>query len=545
MSIQKYETDALQEHVDSTPILISRLDQWRHSVHVVQQYIQGYYQIHAGITANLEKTLKSIGDVPTFGGAAPQESPSTSQLSTVFRDLQTEVNGLLQRSSATANGIKTSVLPSLDDVSSEIDKHYKTLRTQGTKGIKEVEKCREHTQKLVESLGQVTSSYGSRALSYHEDPLILHRKVESAVAEQVARENTQAEAALNVQKSFASLETHVVQTIRHALANLASLNEGFDKSEYEMNTKITTMFAEINMSNEWELFNKTNQENLVPSSNYQRDPSMVTFMNKTHPSTKPVLQGVLNRKGTVLKSYNQGYYIISPAGYLYQFKNAEPTQDSTPDLSLFLPGCQVSKSSKAGDYVFKIVGKDSQKAISTRHKYVFKANSPQELTMWYGAVARMTGNEPIQDDDSEPSSPIDAAPSSAVPSVPQSPASPPTSQMASANLNATATPAAAPAAVSPAPAATAAAGASRTTPQPATANVPATTSNPITAAPSQTIQTTNAPTAAPQHIPASSAPPQYFQASVPQAQQVQQANVPGNTSSAAHNTTGGDPFSGF
>lgn len=544
MSIQKYETDALQEHVDSTPILIARLDQWRHGVHIVQQYILGYHQVHAGITANLEKTLKSIGKFPTFGGLNPQRAANTTQLSTVFRDLQTEVNALLQRSSATANGIKTSVLPSLDEISSEIDKHYKTLRTQGTKGIKEVEKCRELTQKLIESLGQVTSSYGSRILSHEQDPLILHRKVESAVAEQVARENTQAEAALNVQKSFASLENHVVQTVRHTLANLASLNEGFDKSEYEMNTKITAMFSEINVNNEWELFNKANHERLVPKVNYQRDPSMVTFMNKSHPSTKPVLQGVLNRKGTVLKSYNQGFYIISPAGYLYQFKSAEPTQDSTPDISLYLPGCQVSKSSKVGKYVFKIVGRDSQKAIFTRHKYVFKANSPQELEQWYGAVARMTGNEATQDDGSEPSSPLDAAPSGLPQQV--NPPGPPDAQMANTNLNTISTPAAdTPSAASPASAAAAAASSSRTASQlfAAPANVLETSSDPTKTTPSLSIPPPSRFAAPPQNIPVTAASSHYSQAAVPQAPRAH--NIPGTTSYASQQPAGTDPFSSF
>lgn len=430
MSVQKYETDALQEHVDSTPILVTRLDQWRHAVQTVSNYATGYLQVHQGITHHLEKTTKSLTEIPTFTGS-PQSSENVgeSQLSTVFKGLQQNVTLLLQRSQSTQTSIKSSVLPPLDSLSSEIDKHYKMLRNQGQRGIREVEKSRQDTQRAIEHLGQVTSSYGSRALGVHEDPYLLHRRVEAAIVDQVGRENTQAEAALSVQRSFAALEGHVISTIQTSLTSLDKFNEAYDRGEVEINHAVTSLFDNINMGEEWLTFAKANKAQLVPDQNYQRDPRNVTFANKDTQSTRPIVQGLLNRKGTVLKNYSQSFYVLSAAGFLYQFKNGEEAS-GTPDLALFLPDCQISRSSN--DLVFKIVGKDALKTISTRHKFVFRTNSPRELDTWFSAISRVTGNSAaVNDDDSAEDTPVPsptAGPGS-------TPGSPPTSQMANASLN--------------------------------------------------------------------------------------------------------------
>ena len=197
MSVQKYETDVLQEHVDSTPILIQRLDQWREGVHVVEQFASGFYHLQHNNTQQLEKILKGVSEPPSFpstytDGSTQDTAGGPTQLSATFSALQSDVNALIQRSTATANNIKQTVLPPIEQVQSEIDKHYKSLKSHGLKGAKEVEKSREHTQKSVEQLGTVTSSFGSRNLSPSEDPYVLHRKAEAAVAEQVSRENNQA-----------------------------------------------------------------------------------------------------------------------------------------------------------------------------------------------------------------------------------------------------------------------------------------------------------------------------------------------------------------
>lgn len=409
MSVQKYETDVLQEHVDSTAILIQRLDQWRKALELVSQYIVGYEHIHAGITAHLEKTLKNITEFPSFSQLQDQreppkgtpENPADATLSNVFVNMQSSVNALLQRSATTTNGIKTTVLPHLEQVQNDIEKHYKTLKVQGNKGIREIEKARETTQKFVEQLGKVTSSFGTRPLTNQEDPYIIHRRVDVAVQDQIAKENIQAEAALGIQRNFASLENSIMETVRQSLVSLANLNETFDDDERTMNANISKMFSDINMEQEWERFSTANSEHLVPSTNYQRDIAYVTYNNKNHASTRPLIQGPLQRKGTVLKSYNTGYYVLTPSGFLHQFKAADPSQDSAPELSLYLPECQISKSSQPGSYTFKIVGKDSLKMITTRHKFAFKTTSQHDLDQWFSALGRVTGNVVAVDEDDD------------------------------------------------------------------------------------------------------------------------------------------------
>ncbi|PRT54132.1 Cytoskeletal signaling protein slm1 [Wickerhamiella sorbophila] len=459
-AVQNYQTDALQEHVDSTPLLINRLGQWSQAVDTVYNYVNGYLSTQNSITSNLEKTRKSINEVPLFLGthdaqptaqqaahteaSHPVEPPKEVSLGEAFTSLQHRTDYLINDSDKAASAIKSTILPNLETLKSDIDAHFKTLRSSGQKGIKDVEKAREHTLRLVERLGRLTSSFGTQRIDNKDDPYVLHRQTRAAVVEQINRENIQAEAALNVQRSFASMEAHIVEVLQKSLQSLDEIVQTFTSRFVNNQSYLSQTFQTIDMKKEWADFTTQNKASLVPESNYQRDPSKVVFTNSTHQSTVPLIKGVLSRKRTVLKNYTQGYFVLTRSGFLHQFKSKDPQQEPTPELSLYLPdsGLGALPARTSGDLTFVIISKNAKRSLGTKHKYTFKASNYDELVAWYNACAEVNGGVRVDDDQaiSPVASPSPDSPSSPVDS-PMSPnAVPPASTAAAKNVPATAAP---------------------------------------------------------------------------------------------------------
>lgn len=443
-AIQNYQTDALQEHIDSTPLLISRLSQWSLAVDTVYNYVTGYLNTQTNLTSSLEKTRKSISDVPQFLGSQERptaqgtagnteasqlnEPPTEATLGQAFASLQHRTDYLINDSNKAAGVIKSTILPNLETLKADIDAHFKTLRNSGQKGIKEVEKAREHTLRHVERLGRLSSSFGTQKLDNKDDPYIVHRQTRAAVVEQINKENVQADAALNVQRSFASLEAHIVEVLQNALKTLDSTVETFSTQFMNTHSFLNKTFAGINVDKEWNNFTTQNKASLVPETNYQRDPSKVVFTNSSHQSTVPLMEGVLSRKGTVLKNYSQGYFVLTRSGFLHQFKSRDPSQDPTPELSLYLPGSGLGAlpARASGELSFIIISKNAKRSFGQKHKYTFKAANYDELVSWYNACAEVNGGVRVDDDQAispaaspsppSPSSPI-ASPSAVPPAT--------------------------------------------------------------------------------------------------------------------------------
>lgn len=105
-----------------------------------------------------------------------------------------------------------------------------------------------------------------------------------------------------------------------------------------------------------------------------------------------------------MRSYNPAYNVITPTGYLHEFKDFDvrslspPTsttpsntqqtmnKDHSPEISLYLPECVVSALK---DGKFQISGKDAGsalKGLSTKHDFAFKATNAAEGVLWYDAI---------------------------------------------------------------------------------------------------------------------------------------------------------------
>lgn len=409
MSVQSYESDALAAQYDSTPILIDRLRNWRSTIEYIIQYAENYYSLQKSTTSGFEKIRKGLIDPPAFIGSPtevnppaqtekpPVNSPPSSSFKDAFANLHTKIEFLYKQSDTAAYQIKTTILPNLSSTLAEIDKQYKVLKQDDKKAAKHVDKARDATQKLIERLGRFSSSRDlTSQVDPLDDPYVLKRRIYASLVEQIKRENASAENGLGLQNNFLSFEHYMINTIQSNLEALQHIITQFAQDHVNSFGDITNAFVSIEKDKEWNDFVEKNQKYLVPQENYARNVKNITFSNMNSPGTQPLVEGYLTRRTTVLKNFQTNYYVVTPAGFLQEFKSADADTDPVPELSLYLPHSSLGALPPANspEFTFKLTAKDSSKKLSLgSHTYVFKAPNYADLKTWYEVIASKCSGE--------------------------------------------------------------------------------------------------------------------------------------------------------
>lgn len=300
----------------------------------------------------------------------------------------------------TEKNLKGTVLPILERLHKEIKNKSKELKSGASKGAKAVEKARQATQKHIELLGHNSASFDAAAgnkIDQQHDPYILKRGINHRLKKQVNEENNHRNDILAVQDSFQQFEAHVLQTAQGAMEQFFQFVGGQLDRQRAMYADILSTAQRIPPDFEWVNFVVRNDATLVNPDSPPRSFESITFPNMDHRSTKPLIEGSLERRSrAVIKGYSTGYYVVSPARYLHEFKSNDDFQkDPTPDLSLYLPDCIVG----AIDGVkFNVKGKDVSSgkvgnAFHTNTELSFKAHSSNDAEKWWSVIKEATRNQ--------------------------------------------------------------------------------------------------------------------------------------------------------
>lgn len=153
------------------------------------------------------------------------------------------------------------------------------------------------------------------------------------------------------------------------------------------------------MSNLSVTSNKTNfSTNAITNNPYKRNTENITFRNYQHPSTRPLLEGVLARKESTLglaSKYNSYYFVITPSHYFYGFPSRS-IDSFQPNLVLYIPECEtkIKNDSSNGEFTFILRGKNLLSIVpKPKKKYVFKASSSQDFNTWWSVISQDGGND--------------------------------------------------------------------------------------------------------------------------------------------------------
>ena len=304
------------------------------------------------------------------------------------------------------------MLPILERLHAEIKNKSKELTKGAVKGSKEVDKARNTTQKHIELLGQHSASFSSSGgkVDSSNDPYILQRGVRHRLNKQVLEENNIRHDLLAVQDSFQQFEAHIIQTFQKAMEAFLQFVGGQSERQKVMYSDMIATTQRIPPDFEFKRFVHRNSNTLIDPSVSQRSASNISFANQDHISTQPLISGSLERKSrAALKGYSTNYYVVTRSKYLHEFKDDDDfKKDPIPELSLYLPDCQVGGIS--GEK-FNVKGKDASKGkvgstLAMSHELSFKAHTASDAEKWWNIIRDAAG--PANFTGSVPSGPVES-----------------------------------------------------------------------------------------------------------------------------------------
>jgi hypothetical protein len=79
------------------------------------------------------------------------------------------------------------------------------------------------------------------------------------------------------------------------------------------------LMKSVQPTTEWSAF-AARSDHLLDPDTPLRNTEHINYPGKDDPSVLPVHEGMLERKKRFTKSYKEGYYVLTPSGYLHELK---------------------------------------------------------------------------------------------------------------------------------------------------------------------------------------------------------------------------------
>ncbi|GAA6058101.1 hypothetical protein JCM3770_001113, partial [Rhodotorula araucariae] len=266
------------------------------------------------------------------------------------------------------------------------------LNTLAVDVVKERETSVERLKHLVASVATYTAA--PLNVPATEDPLILRSTAEQQMRKQVARENELLRATLTWQDMARDFEIELFDRVGACWKTWEETTAECSGASQARVAEVGKLVDALPNSAEWEYFTSLNY--LVPSTTPARDLDFVDYPERNHPATKPVKEGVLERRKRVVKNWKEAYFVLSPAGYLHEYPTAS-TPLSSPSTSLFLPNCTItpltepSLGSKAGRDKPASFSVEGRKSFGLHHRETggsYRARSYAEAQEWWTAISQ-------------------------------------------------------------------------------------------------------------------------------------------------------------
>ncbi|KAK2074652.1 hypothetical protein P8C59_008843 [Phyllachora maydis] len=329
-------------------LLGERLHAWRHAVTFLEDYMQAVEKVHKEQAKEYEKVLKTISKPLKEGHQFDQ---SLGGVAGFFENVRANTQALVNTNLETEKNIKGSLLPMVDRLQKEIKHKSKELAHGAGKGAKDVEKIMEENN--------------------HHNDLVA------------------------VQTNFQAFEAHIVGVMQQAMETFNQFAGGQAEKVRALHSDMLGAAQRISPDFEWQKFVGRSGDLLVAPSENLRSLDSIKFPNMDHPSTKPLIEGTLERKSRnkLAWGHQTAYYVVTPSKWLHEFKDSDILRkDPTPELSIFLPDAIIGVPS--GEK-FHVKGKDKSKTMSSKltgsSELAFKAHTAADAQKWFDVIKNVAG----------------------------------------------------------------------------------------------------------------------------------------------------------
>ncbi|KAG7816418.1 hypothetical protein KL909_005407 [Ogataea angusta] len=412
---------------NSLPLISERLEKYRRLVLSLEAYIHDHLSIVTTSIKSHERLRKSTsidsvvrfesdpeGSAPVIEASKNERTESNDDINSFFRLLQDQTESLIKQMGLAETTMRSQVIPQLKGLQSSISSKQKEFSHLCHKHEKEYKLALQQTTKELEHFElSITKSEmlpENAKLDFRHDPYFNKKVLLFQADTQLQSEQKYSNF---IRKSEADLKLVEIQTTQE----LKQIFELFSSSLIHLhgdycNTfqTLNTHFQSIPDDLEWSRFLKVYDmklssvhEDLHDSSSASsnrnhiperqaRNLETVTFPNRHHFSTIPILEGVLSRKdGKLSSKMSSYYYAITKNRFFFEF-DSRLCSNTQPNHVFFLPECTLKDLVDSGPYRFKLRGKDLSSAfIKSSKTLVLEASSEDELKTWYNVLSELTG----------------------------------------------------------------------------------------------------------------------------------------------------------
>jgi len=302
---------------------------------------------------------------------------------------------------------------------------------------------REHSTKLVGELAHAVSAFRNTPMQIQakSDPYaslvfcfcslahllflryIANLAVSYQLQRQVLEENLLHKSIIIMQQNSAHFEEGIVKSIQSAWSTFDEWQIRASVASQEIFRSLSAHLASLSPNREWIQF-AARSDHLLDPETPLRDPELINYPHKEDTSVVAVHTGHLERKKRFTRAYSEGYYVLTPAGFLHEFTSSDPTTPAgqNPSFSLFLPNCTLGPPSplraqakfhiegttdglgttKTGSFR-GILGRDGTKAWS------FRAKSRDNMMEWWNDLRMLCAKYLIASERVERTGPVEAA----------------------------------------------------------------------------------------------------------------------------------------
>ncbi|GAA6060981.1 hypothetical protein JCM10212_000667 [Sporobolomyces blumeae] len=382
--------------------IIDRLQQWKH----IDKSLLHYYKGLAGIEHAASKSTYALTEtiqVPFHEGHGFLGEGGWQECLYEVRD---NTKLLAEKHQTFADTIEQTVVRELEGVRSELKAHITAVEKEASALADDVEHEREVSVKHLTELqhGIDTFENSSTQMLPQKDPYLSHSLVANQLKKQVHKENDLQAALIRFQQQQAEFEEGIVKSIQSACRLYEEARQTHVEEISELHTTIASALQRVDPRAEWEHYISQETTALIDPNTPSRSISAITFPGLNHASTKPIREGYLERKKRFTKKYTEGYYVLTPSGYLHERKSPNPADTTEPGFSLFLPECSLSAPAKPTDKSHKlhIEGNKSVKSSAEAKikntlrfggkelAYTFRARTHSEMLAWHGEFDRLS-----------------------------------------------------------------------------------------------------------------------------------------------------------
>jgi hypothetical protein len=320
-----------------------------------------YFEGVADIEANTSKELTKLGAVIQVPFRPGNQFLGEGGMQDVFYTIRDKTRNIADSHSSLARTIESSIVQHLQKLRTEIKAHIKNVQNDTGKLAASVAKEREFSTKAISDLARAISAvnHSPMSVSAKEDPFAVNLAVTKQLQKQVAEENALQKSIVIMQQNSAHFEEGIVRSIQSAWQTFDEWQSRMSTSVQETWQQLGVNMAQLMPDREWISF-AARSDHLLDPETPLRSPDNIDYPGKNDPSVQPVHTGLLERKKRFTKSYKEGFYVLTPAGYLHEYASSDPTTATHPVWSLFLPACTLgppSSASTAKSHKFHIEGR--------------------------------------------------------------------------------------------------------------------------------------------------------------------------------------------